>query len=338
MFNKMYINKQNLINNLMRIKADNPNTLVCAMVKANAYGVGLKQVVKSISGLVNFFGVVCFFEAKKVKKYCTNKILIVGALERGNIDPAFSYTCNSVKDVKYLTKKQQSINIHLKINSGMNRYGFSSLSKFKKALKIISKSKLNLEGLYTHFATADNYADKQMKKFNNFIALCKKMGFNPIIHSDNSAVNLIKNHHLNMVRIGFNLYNNNELGFNSVAEIQTKITQVNIVNKGELVGYNYRFVAPKSMRVAVLPIGYADGFDMHYIGLDLCVDGAMCKVLNICMDCFMLDITNTKLKKGDKIKILDKFNSLTKYANFSSTSEYEVMTKFSSLRARRIII
>ena len=183
----------------MRIKADNPNTLVCAMVKANAYGVGLKQVVKSISGLVNFFGVVCFFEAKKVKKYCTNKILIVGALERGNIDPAFSYTCNSVKDVKYLTKKQQSINIHLKINSGMNRYGFSSLSKFKKALKIISKSKLNLEGLYTHFATADNYADKQMKKFNNFIALCKKMGFNPIIHSDNSAVNLIKNHHLNMV-------------------------------------------------------------------------------------------------------------------------------------------
>ena len=220
----------------------------------------------------------------------------------------------------------------------MNRFGFSSLKDFKKALNVIAKSKLKLEGLFTHCATQDDRVHEQMKKFNRYIEICNAFKLSPIIHADNSFVNEKFNHHLDMVRIGFSLYNRNDGWFLPVVEIKSKIVQIQNVKKGELVGYDYRCVAPKNMKVAIIPLGYADGFDIKFIKMFLNIDGCMCEVLNICMDCFMLDVTNTSLKKGDEIFVLNKFNSLYNYADQSETSVYEIMTKFSHLRAERILI
>ena len=114
--------------------------------------------------------------------------------------------------------------------------------------------------------------------------------------------------------------------------------QTQEVKKNDLVGYDYRFVAKNNTKIAIVPIGYADGFDMKYIGIDLIVKGKKCKVLNICMDCFMLDITNTDIKKGDEIYILNKFNTLKLYADYNLTSQYETMIKFSFIRAERVIV
>lgn len=337
MFNKVLIYKDNLINNIKQVKSENQNSKICAMVKANAYGVGVFEVVKILESYVDFYGVACFFEAQKISNITNKKILIVGALEKEHINGNFSYSCSDFEDVKYLASLNQKINIHLKVNTGMNRFGFKNIKELKNVLVLIKNSKLNLEGLFTHFATSDEKVKEQMIVFNKFIKVVKRFGFDPIIHADNSFVNERYNHHLDMVRVGFNLYAQSSGWFLPVTEIKTKVVQIQDVKKGELVGYNYRYVASKNVQVAIIPIGYADGFSLKCIGFELNINGFLCKVLNVCMDCFMVDITNTNIKKGDEVFILNKFNSLTKYAQHLQTTEYEVLTNFSSIRAEKII-
>lgn len=339
MLNEVVINRYNLLKNLSYIKENNPNSLICAMVKANAYGVGMKEVVKILDGRVDFFGVASVGEAIKARKFTKNKILIVSPIERKNlIDNDFSYTVTSLEDVEFLVNSNVVANIHLKVNTGMNRYGFKSTKQFRRALSLIKKSKLNVEGLFTHFATSDELVDKQMKIFNKYIGVTKRAGFKPIIHADNSSVCELKNHHLDMVRIGFNLYNKFSENFLPVVEIKSTITQIQEVKKGELVGYDRRFIAKKKMRVAILPIGYADGLSLAYLGMKLNIKGQDCEILNICMDCFMLDATKLDVKKGDKIGILNNLNPISKFASFWHTSEYEIMCNFSSIRATRHVI
>lgn len=335
MFNEFLINKTNLINNVKQAKQ---NKMICAMVKANAYGVGLEEVVKTISCYVDYFGVACFFEAKKVKKLTNKKILIVGPMQEDKIDLDFSYACSSLEDVENLSKLNLPIKIHIKINSGMNRYGVKSLTEFLKILKVIKSSRLIFEGIFTHFATTDGFVNEQNIKFKRFVRLANKFKFFPIVHADNSVVSQLFNHDYDMVRIGFNLYNLSDNKFKSVVKIKSRVAQINYIKRRELVGYDRRFIAQKEMIVAVVPIGYADGFELKYLGIELFVGGFKCKVLNICMDCFMLDVTNCAIKKGDEIFILDDFNSLSFYSNYSKTSPYEVMTKFSNIRACKKLI
>lgn len=338
MFNTFKILKENLINNIKQVKSKNPNSKICAMVKANAYGVGLEQVVPILEEFVDYFGVACFFEAQKVRNLSSKNILITGALEKDKVNLDFSYACGSIDEIKFLTLLDLPIKVHLKVNSGMNRYGFKQIKEFKQAILLIKKSKIQLKGIFTHFATADDFVNEQMKKFAQFIKTAKRLGVNAIIHTDNSFANENYNHGLDMIRIGFNLYNRTSDLYNSVVEIGSRVVNVCSVKKGEHVGYGNVGVCNKKRKIAIVPVGYADGFDAKYIGLNLDVGGKQCQVVNVCMDCFMLDITKTKIKKGDSVFILNKTNSLNKYANFINSSEYEIMTKFSNIRANREIV
>lgn len=337
MFTKKIIYKNNLINNAKQLKAHNPQSLICSMVKANAYGVGAKEVVKILNNYVDFFGVSNTTEAQQIQSLTTKKILIVGALEKYNINPKFSYTCHCLKDVLYLLKLNKKVKIHLKVNTGMNRFGFNSIIEFKQVLNILKSSNLILEGIFTHFATTDQFVDKQMSKFKQYILACKQANFNPIIHCDNSFVNEFKNHNLDMVRVGFNLYNRNDKKFAPAVKIKSKIVQINSLNIGDFAGYNKKYIATKKTNIAVIPIGYADGFDSRLIGIDICIKNKPCKIVNICMDCTLVDISNFNIKKDDDVWILNNVNSLKKYANYLQISEYEMMTKFSNIRADIII-
>ena len=273
-----------------------------------------------------------------LKKTTNKKILIVGALEFGDIDETFSYSCSSLQDVEYLISLKKQLNVHLKVNTGMNRFGFKNIKSFKKALNLISHSMLNIEGIFTHFATCDEFVNEQTKRFKRFIRIVNDFGYFPIIHADNSSVNEKYNHYFDMVRIGFNLYNKSDGWFLPIVEIKSNIVQIHKVKKNELVGYNYRCVADKNMKIAIVPIGYADGFSLQCIGFNLLVKGVECKVLNVCMDCFMLDVSKVNIKKGEEIYLLNKFNSLTKYSKHIGISEYEVMSRFSQLRCKRVVI
>ncbi len=338
MLNKKIIYRNNLINNIKQVKKENPNSKICAMVKSNAYGVGDKIVVQTLESFVDFWGVACFFEAKRISSLTKRPILIVGACGKDEVDERFSYSCFDLEQLEFLISLNKKINIHLKINTGMNRFGFKNLKDLKKALKMILNSRLNLEGIFTHFATNDEFTQHQMNEFKKFVQLTHTFGLNPIVHADNSFVNEQQNHQLDMVRIGFSLYNRCDGWFLPAIEIKSTVVQIQDVKKNELIGYNYRCVAKSNMKVAIMPLGYADGFDMKFLGIEININGIKCKVLNICMDCFMLDVTKTNFKKGDEIYLLNKFNPLKAYADYAETSVYEVMTKFSHMRAEKILI
>lgn len=338
MFNEILINKDNLINNIKQVKQNNPNALICAMVKANAYGVGAEIVVPILTNHVDYFGVACFFEAEKIKNLTNKKILIVGKFEKNEISERYCYTCSSLEEVNYLINFNKNLDIHLKVNSGMNRFGFSNLKEFKLAIKKILKSKLHIDGIFTHFATSDEYVEVQNNRFKEFVNIANEFNIKPIIHADNSIVQETKNHGYNMVRVGFCLYNQLNFKYNPVIEIRSKVVQINKVKKSDLVGYDYRYVANKKIKVAVLPIGYADGLDLHLIGFEINVNNVNCKILNICMDCCMLDVTKTKIKKEDYIYLINKNNPLIKFAKYLKLSEYQVMCNFSYARANRLIL
>lgn len=338
MFNSFIVSRNKLINNIKQVINKNPNSKICAMVKANAYGVGIENVVPILNNYVDFYGVACFFEAQRLRSYTNKKILIVGPLEYKNIRTDFSYKCSSLEDVKLLASLNKKINVHLKINSGMNRYGFKNIKEFISALKLIKSSRLYLEGVFTHFISNDKYVKKQIKKFNYYKKVVKYFGFKTMFHTDNSAVSLKHNHKLNMVRVGYNLFINNSCGFVSPVQIKCKIAQVNKININEYVGYNKTFKAPHNMQVAVVPIGYADGFSAKFVGKSLFFKNTFCKVLNVCMDCFMLDVTGLNVKKGTDIFVLNNINSLSNYAKHLNVSEYEVLANFSKVRANRLVL
>ena len=331
MFNLLKIDCKRLLYNLNIIKK-RTGSKICAMVKANAYGLGVKQVVKILNEKVEFLGVETADEADELAKLTNAKILIVGALQRGRIKN-YSYAVSSVEDLKYLIKKNKKINIHIKVNTGMNRFG-CNFKELKNMVEMIKNSQLNLEGVFTHFATSDRFSDLQYKRFMRAKRFILSQGLKPIFHADNSA-NLFK-HDLDMVRIGFALYNECQI-FKPVASIDAKVLQIREIKAGELVGYDYNFVASQKMKIALVSLGYADGFSRKYIGMKLVINGQFCKVLNVCMDCFMLDVSALNLKVGDSLPILDDNNSLQKYANFAQFSPYEVMTNFGHIRAKRKI-
>jgi len=299
----------------------------------------VEEIVKISDNNIDVYGVVNFEEAKKLKNLTTKKILIVGALDyEEEVDSSFSYACHSLEDVKFLISQKKHLNIHLKVNSGMNRFGFKSLNEFKKAISLIKKSNLVLEGVFTHFATNDEYTELQFQNFQKFMDYVKKNFSNCLIHTDNSIVSKLQNHSLDMVRIGFDLYNLNNEKNKLTVKIRTKVVAIQKVKTGELVGYDYRFVANKNLKIAVFPIGYADGFGLENIGLKLKLKNEECEVLNVCMDCFMLDVSKIKIKKGDTLFILDESNSLEVYSNYQNVSVYQIMTNFSKIRARRLIV
>ena len=342
MFNSYTINKDLLINNVKQVATNNPKSKICAMVKANAYGVGVNRVVPILNDYVDYFGVACFFEAKKLSKITNRKILIVGPLDRSNINTKFSYTCSSVEEIRFLKQLNKKINIHLKINTGMNRYGFKNVKDFIIALKLIKTSKLNLEGVFTHFLSSDRYVKKQVKRFKLFKNIVNGFGFKTIFHADNSSVNLKYNHGFDMVRVGYSLFNNNKNGFRVPVNIKSKIVQINNVLSNEYVGYNKRFKAHKNVRVAIVPVGYADGFSARLIGMSLRVNHKTCKILNVCMDCFMVDLTGIKnVFVGSEVVILgecgDKQITLEDYAKAVNFSPYEVLTNFRTNRMEVVV-
>lgn len=351
--NDYIVDVDKLKNNAINIKniLDN-KTKFCAVVKANAYGIGVHTVCQTLKGIADFFAVANLKEALNIRLYDkTTKILILGAINDDEYDECaennISVSISSFYHLEELIKNiKKKINIHIQINTGLNRFGFRSINLFKKAINIIRENNLiNIEGIYSHFATKENdkvFIKKQFYKFNMFRNL---LGKDVICHIANSyATTFNKNYHLNMVRTGFLLYaGDKELGNKMVVSIKSKIINILEVRKGESVGYDRSFFVSRNMKVAVVPIGYADGLDR---GLSnnfyLLVGGKKCNIVGkICMDVCMIDITDIKCYIGDEVVVLgrqkDEKITLQDYAKALDTSPYEILLKFNYKRMNYIV-
>lgn len=344
MFSKIILNKDNLQNNLNFIKKQTHNAKICAMVKANAYGHGLEEIVGLLKGKVDAFGIVNLEEALRVREIDdSTTIILFGACDDVGkaLQKNISLTIISYENLKNILKISKKYKIkprlHLNINSGMNRFGIKTQKEFYKIIHLLKGNNLTLEGVFTHFSsltTDQNYTIKQRKTFDEFVNLLPK-NFCSTVHVGGGN-SIFSQHGFDMYRVGMFLYGYGHEGLKPVMSVKSQIVNLQSVKKGEYVGYMASFKAMQDMKVCAIPLGYDDGVkrglsNNFYVK----IQNKLCKnVGKICMDCFMVDVTDLNVKLGDEVEVL--WNA-SEWCQALNTTEYEILTNFNGFRGERII-
>ncbi len=365
------INIANLRHNAITLKSLLPEgcQMMCA-IKANAYGHGMLKAAEVYEDIADQFAVACLDEAAELREAKFMKpTLILGytPVEYVNelIDLDIMQTIYSYNYAKLLNdsiSNGKKLKVHIKIDSGMSRLGFSVKDAecmdqtFNEIKKIISELK-NIEcvGLFTHFHSSDHKtSQKTDEQFARYMKLKDKLNeadikFN-FYHVCNSAAMIrYPQMHLNMVRPGITLYGafpgetERNIDIRPTMELKTRIGQIHKVKKGEGISYNTTFIAEKDITVATLPIGYADGYPRHLSNKGIVlVNGKRVPIVgNICMDQCVIDITGVDAKEGDIATLMGKdgveYISADELATNAGTIPNELFCLFSD-RVRRVYI
>lgn len=345
-FSDYIVNTRAMIFNINQYKKLNSKTKICAVVKADGYGLGIENFVAKIEKYVDFFAVACFLEAIKLRNLTDKPILILNFVAKENLqkcaDKNISVSVFSLEHLKQIKRyvKHGNIKIHFAINTGMNRIGFDDTKRFKLCLQYACKLKnLMIEGIFTHFYNAISSADtnKQVCIFIHFLDIIKTFNFKGlIVHASASDASfLYENFGFDMVRLGICIYGYGgaNVKLKQAVCINSKVINVCKVKKGESVGYGKNFVAKKDMVIATIPLGYADGIFRSYSKKGrVIINNTYCKIVgNICMDMFMCDVTNTGAKVGDNVIVLgaNKYGkkiTAEDIAKCCDTISYEILT------------
>lgn len=330
--NIIEIDKNNLIYNFEFFKKQT-KAKICAMVKANGYGHDAKTVAQILCKYVDYFGVNNLNEAIEIRKVTNKPILVVGASEENFID-AIKYdielTVYNAEILQALIITNLPIKVHIAVNTGMNRLGFRP-NELKTVVDKITQSDLILVGIFTHFSTADNdkgYFKLQVKQFKKALINIDTSGL--IIHASNTSAFKYLGVHYDMVRLGIGLYGYGQKGLRPVMRVKSRVVAINEIDKGESVGYGLGYIANEPCKVAVIPLGYADGVNRHLARkIFVKINDKPCFVVsNICMDMFMVKVPN-ETKIDDEVIVMDNADL---WADELKTINYEVLTAFNHKR------
>lgn len=321
--------------NLSQIRSKAGKAQVMAVVKANAYGHGVKEVVRTCAaGEVDFLGVATLDEAMELREAGFKlPILVLGYMPASQaaaiVENDIRATIFSLELAEAMAKQAERLrrpaHVHIKVDTGMGRLG---LLPDREALDLVGKLSsiphLNLEGIFTHFAAADcadkEYTHFQLNQFNSFTAKLAARGINiPIRHCSNSAalMDMPEAAHLNMVRAGivlYGLYPSPEVDKGSfpitpAMRLKSKLVAIKELDKGQTVSYGRTYQCQEPTRVAVVPIGYADGYSRRLSNQAWgMVRGQRVPLIGtVCMDQCMFDITGVKeAREGDEILLFGR--------------------------------
>jgi len=300
--------------NVERIKGHLPkNVEFIAVVKANAYGHGDSQVAEAaIAAGASMLAVAFMDEALALrKKGIAAPILVLGASRPEDVNIAAEediiltvFQKDWLEKARQVLKADASLSLHIKIDTGMGRIGIRSVEELKTAEKLIDEDeRLQLHGIYTHYATADelddSYFNKQLALFQEMLGAIETQP--PVVHSSNSAAALMHGDaRFNAVRVGIAMYGlapSMEIAPELPVELQeaftlhSRLVHVKKLEKGEKVSYGATYEAPEEIWVGTLPIGYADGWIRRLQGQELLVDGKRSPIIGrICMDQCMVKL------------------------------------------------
>mgnify|MGYP004603539383 FL=1 len=329
-----------------------------AVIKADAYGHGAVEVAQSLlfDGGADYFGVATYGEAEQLRRAGINTpVLILGAVfddeyaELVKDDITLTvFDFDTAKKLSDTAKKLgKTAKIHIKIDTGMARIGFlPSEDAVEEIIKISKLDGIEIEGMFSHFAKADE-ADKmptrvQFEKFMFIKNELLKRGIKiPICHICNSAGIIdFPEYHLDMVRSGIITYgyypsdfvNKDALKLESAMSFKSRVVHIKTVEKGTSVSYGGTFTAKEKMKIATVSAGYADGYSRLLSNkADVIINGVRCRVLGrVCMDQLMVDATHLKnINLGDEVILFGKSgnNKVTveETAEIMGTINYEVM-------------
>ncbi|MBR3833696.1 MAG: alanine racemase [Lachnospiraceae bacterium] len=357
-YNRIYarINMDNLRYNIMKMKARLKSDMkILAVVKADAYGHGAVGVSLRIRDLADYFGVATIDEAMELRNAGIKEpILIIGYTDSEDFHKLIDYDITqAVYDVaeceklsKVAIEAGRKIKVHLKVDTGMGRIGFASnKAGVEEALKLMSMEGLEIEGIFTHYAKADEidkaYSYSQKEKFLEFIAGVEAGGMSfAIKHIDNSAGTMeMDDDEFDMVRLGivtYGLYPSEEVDKSTeikpVMSLISHISHVKTVEPGTAISYGGTYVAETTRRIATVTVGYADGYPRAQSNLGrVIVRGQYAPIVGrVCMDQMMIDVTDIPevLVKDEVILIGgtdDKYISVEEVAQYANSFNYELV-------------
>ena len=349
------INLNNFKDNINEIKKLKPNKTLIPVIKANGYGTYINKRLDVINDF-NIVAVAIVEEAIELRNLGYEKDILVlnqpfieeiEDIIKYNITPGIS----SIEFLKELIKTNKEVKIHIEVETGMNRTGFQNIEEVIKLLK--ENTKIIVEGIYTHFSSADDddaYTKKQIKKFKDFYEILSKE-FNTIKYIHTSASNGLINYDIdftNTIRPGIIMYGypsyqeiKNKINLKPIAKLVSKISYLKEIDANESVSYNQTYKTTKKTKVATIPLGYADGLKRSLSNKgNVVIQNKLCPIIgNVCMDSILVDVTDIeKISIGEKVYIFDnELITLEDIAKQCNTINYEILCNISE-RVPRIYI
>ena len=350
------INLDNLAHNMREVRrVTNKNTKVTAVIKADGYGHGAKDIASTLlENGADRFAVATLSEAIQLRKEVHNvEIMVLGYtpniqakdLIKNNIIQTI-YSLDQAKEFSQIAiSLNKKVTVHIKIDTGMHRLGL--LPNEDTINEIVEINKLNgliIEGIFTHFATADEidkeYTRDQVNKFNYVTTELEKKGLKiPLKHVSNSAAIIdLPEFNYDMVRAGIMLYglypsnhiNRDIVDLKEVMCLKTKIAQIKNLNAGSSISYGLNFTVQRNSKIAILPIGYADGYSRTLSNQSHVIinDKKAPIVGNICMDQCIIDVTGIDINMEDDVILFggnDNGITIDSIAKLLQTINYEVV-------------
>jgi alanine racemase len=331
-----------------------PSTKILAMVKAQSYGVGLEKIASFLEKIgISYLGVAYSDEGVELRKSGIKiPILVMNPEEEGfeacikyNLEPAI-YSMNQLDELisTLISLEKSNFPIHIKVDTGMRRLGFER-DELPKLLEIIqAQPEVRIAGVYSHLADADNRRDKRFTQLQitRFQETCtwisNKVPYPFIRHLLNSeGIANFNEAQFEMVRIGIGMYGISsnptlQKRLQAVINWKSEISQIKTIQVGESVGYSRTFIASKKMKIAIIPVGYADGFRRSLSNGKggVFVKNTFCPILGkVCMDMIIIDVTKLVVSEGDEVEIIGENQTIENFAKSMDTIPYEVMTSIS---------
>jgi alanine racemase len=343
----------------------NPGTALMTVVKANAYGHGLEAVAPLAARHSDWLGVNNLEEAQAIRKLAIQTpVAILGHTPIDHLDHVIIGEFRQViyrEDVaaalsRCAADRQTTARVHLKIETGTHRQGIplENLSRFVRM--VLQLQNLDIEGVYTHFANIEDtldpaFAQFQIAEFGRALAIVKEAGANPSwIHAAaTSGALLYPETGFNMIRVGIGAYGiwpsretqlaarerGRQISLNPALTWKTRIVQIQTVRPGEFVGYGLTYQASHEMRVAILPIGYYDGYDrkLSNCGRVLAGGRAVPVVGRVMMNMIAIDVTDVDVKPDDEVVLIGRQGKseirVEELAEKIGTIPYEVVSRIS---------
>ncbi len=343
----LLINMENTFYNIEKLRKINDNKKVKAVVKANAYGhglVGFSYILEKYD-MVDSFCVSNLDEALALRQNGLKKpILVLGAVDKRHFDICLSndititiYSKEVAMEVIDFNKK---IRVQFKIDTAMNRIGFIDIDEFNSVLEEMKKSEIIIDGIFSHFCSAEDDAESSMKQIESFKKFLTKLPKDIEIHIQNSAgsINYQNLEFTNAIRLGIGMYGLNpvedtNINLKELITLKSRIIMTKCVCKNQTISYNRTYKLEKDAIIATVPLGYADGFKLAY-----CDNYAYAKDENgikrfpirgkICMDQIMIEV-DSSVEVGDYVTFVGEEFNVSELAKRYGLSKYEILTSFS---------
>ncbi len=340
-----------------------PETKVMAMVKAFGYGSGAHEVASLLEfNKVDYLAVAYTDEGVALRKAGVSLPIMVMNAEQGSLATLIRHKLEpeifSLRTLNAFVRALQNAGItnpyliHIKLDTGMHRLGFEAPQVMELLGKLQVSPQLKIASVFTHLAAADEsehdpFTLRQLDDFENICKQIKKsLKQNFLMHALNTGgISRFTHSQFDMVRLGVGLYGvevsaEDKGQLQSVSTLKTIISQIKNIKVGESVGYSRKFVATSNMRIATIPVGYADGLRRtlsNGVG-EVIIKNTRCKVVgNVCMDMMMVDISHANCNEGDEVIVFGREISLHELAKKSGTIEYEILTSISQ-RVKRVYV